>query len=632
MSVLKLIFSIIHFSDFEFTKDHVKDNFRKVISEHVLFKYSPDSVWRLRCEVYQYMAKMSGLYRDKRIDMDGCESVDMSKISEASLDLPEPLKFSFLCKDIERGDFIDIKLQTSTGDDLIQRAVVQGIRLEADGVTKSLVVSGGIKVVNSLHLIRRVTMRDISTKTPLWNPVPDWYPLSEFHLEPTEDVREVYKHDRMNQNDKKRNAKKRNERERAHNSLTHTGHIGKFFHWMGDDDCAISQEIRFLNALYIMCIELGKLACFYDLLKCNNKDSYEDQKKKSIRTTNRWKNTKGYIILSWKLPFQFFASYTSKVTGETTHVPPSTPNTKRQTNHQMKVLEETLKYEHDNQHIVTQFCPSCRQNHINQVTHHYSGAHPYMCDSCKSLPRKDHYLHYDLLPIWYERIPGATHWNQFKYVDGKRVVRYDIPEELAVLRMSEKLLIRKAAPFIQTTHLSYGYYALTGNCLAFPQDISPVVTELPRLPDKMTVTYVRQMGNSSTRDVRLKSMNVRRDAVIRALKWLQIHHSEYRDINIVESNLDWMKGSEEAEMTGPKRTTYEDGKGTLPCQTAAVSEAQCATATDEPILDCSIMEDQPDRMDPNQAKYIDELVNTTIKAKKSDKLLMFPPHGDEPLR
>jgi len=45
-----------------------------------------------------------------------------------------------------------------------------------------------------------------------------------------------------------------------------------------------------------------------------------------------------------------------------------------------------------------------------------------------------------------------------------------------------------------------------------------------------------------------------------------------------------------------------------------------------------MMEDVDGGVDPQQKKHIDELVDVTVKTKKSDKLLLFPPHADTPVR
>ncbi len=123
--------------------------------------------------------------------------------------------------------------------------------------------------------------------------------------------------------------------------------------------------------------------------------------------------------------------------------------------------------------------------------------------------------------------------------------RCDIPMELSSLTVLEQLLIQKRAPYIPSVHLNNGFFALMGQCVAFPQQVSKVCTDLPRHPDEI-VTYIRQLGNSKTSSVHLQHLKVQCNKVINVLKWLKLHHAEYRDITINESKLDWVNDQSEA--------------------------------------------------------------------------------------
>ncbi len=63
--------------------------------------------------------------------------------------------------------------------------------------------------------------------------------------------------------------------------MIHSGDIGTFFNWMDPKD--IPAELRFLNALYRMCLEIGKIKVFYDVLKCDVKDKYKRKKNNLTR-------------------------------------------------------------------------------------------------------------------------------------------------------------------------------------------------------------------------------------------------------------------------------------------------------------------------------------------------------------
>jgi hypothetical protein len=238
-----------------------------------------------------------------------------------------------------------------------------------------------------------------------------------------------------------------------------------------------------------------------------------------------------------------------------------------------------------------------------------------------------------LQPIWYERNPGAKHWSDFKLdSEGRQIARYDIPEELDSLTISEQLLIRKSAPYIPSVHLSNGFFALSGQCVAFPQDVSELCTELPRQP-KEIVTFIRQMGNSQTSAIHLQHLKVRRDKVLNALRWLKIHHSEYRDISISESNLDWMRDESEAFISSNVRHISVSGTKSDKNQKAAVSNVQCLSNICEGDLEFATMsEDRRFGVDPTQAEMLADLVQTVEETDQRHKLLLFPPHGDEPIR
>ena len=77
---------------------------------------------------------------------------------------------------LEKGDLIDYTLNSSIGtvteEDLVQRAMVTGIRLELDGTTKTVLLNNADQIVGSLHKVRRVSMRNHYTDEAMWKPVP----------------------------------------------------------------------------------------------------------------------------------------------------------------------------------------------------------------------------------------------------------------------------------------------------------------------------------------------------------------------------------------------------------------------------------------------------------------------------
>ena len=670
VSVLKLIHSIVQLSSMSFTKSDVKNEMKSAITENPLFQYSPTTIWRLRTETYSFAMAIATMYRSDRIVDD--VTTEEEKTSQALADLPGVFKFSFMCNDLESGDIIDIESKHVSVP--IRRAMVIGIRLERDGVTKTIVVNRGDCITDALHRIRRVTMRDICTKESLWNPIPDFYPVSQFNLEPTEHAPDVSLEEQPNECSKscahdpynlhvlqKVKGKKKSQRRHITQKLNaisrkkrfdvHDGSIGRFFCWVGDkydsieeEETYVRVEVKSLNKLYINSLNHGKLDSFYNLLEATGENEYKRLKRNLLAVIRTKQNKKGGISLDWQPSFDLYTSFINS-SGKIVDVnapPPerttatATEQPERPTKKAVGVCEATAQFELHNKRIKAQFCESCRENHLNLVGENHDGSKSYTCSSCSLLERPDHYLHYRLQPVWYERIEGATDGTDPKQLArdlrGNLIARYHVPEELSTLRISEQLLIRRCAPYVPSLHLSGGYYALVGQCVAFPQDITDMTKELPRRPNQEMITFVRQMGNSTTDSVRLETLKVRRTAVLRALKWLKLHHSEYHDIEIKETKLDWMGDNEESEIDSPKRTIAVSDKPPPPPQPPMVSQVQCTDITEEPTLNFSMMAESSAGIDRDQEKMINDLIETTLKTDKKDKLLMFPPHGDEPVR
>ena len=67
---------------------------------------------------------------------------------------------------------------------LITDAVITLINLELDGKTTSVQLNNGNKIINSLHLIRMVTMRLFITNRIQYNPISEWKELHTIHMNP----------------------------------------------------------------------------------------------------------------------------------------------------------------------------------------------------------------------------------------------------------------------------------------------------------------------------------------------------------------------------------------------------------------------------------------------------------------
>jgi hypothetical protein len=120
---------------------------------------------------------------------------------------------------------------------------------------------------------------------------------------------------------------------------------------------------------------------------------------------------------------------------------------------------------------------------------------------------------------------------------------------LKILTVAKRLLIQRCATFVPSVHLSNGTFALKlkGHCVTFPQDITHMCDELPHRKEQVLV-LIRYIGNKDTSAVYPKSMRVNRQNVIDALLWLKKHNPHYSNVTINESNLDWMKDKDEANI------------------------------------------------------------------------------------
>ena len=198
--VLQLIHSAVTIRKSVLTWSDIRDNFRSSITSSNAFKYSPLDIWRIRSELFIFAQRLAKMYqRSKR--QCGCSkfSIPLSpaqlpatshvgKVSSpgrkgSQYALPSHLDYSFLSSIIEVGDVIDYRLRASK---LIIRATVVAIVLAEDEVTKTLKLNNGDRVIDSLHLVRRVSMRNIHTNEPMWNPIRSWKELSSVYMYPTE--------------------------------------------------------------------------------------------------------------------------------------------------------------------------------------------------------------------------------------------------------------------------------------------------------------------------------------------------------------------------------------------------------------------------------------------------------------
>ena len=181
-------------------------------------------------------------------------------------------------------------------------------------------------------------------------------------------------------------------------------------------------------------------------------------------------------------------------------------------------------------------CKSCRQVSLN-LDLATRGDYVGYCGACRKMTNKNFYHDEKLLPIWFDD-------------DGTPI--YTVPFQLQGLSTAEKLLIQRISPFVPLHHLKNGLMGLTGHVCAFEQDLDGFLSTLPRKHDNVTMMKVLKSMKAeigSDKALVTKAYRVRRKKVLRALIWLKKYCSEYSDISIDESNLDWIEG-EEAQLEG----------------------------------------------------------------------------------
>ena len=165
------------------------------------------------------------------------------------------------------------------------------------------------------------------------------------------------------------------------------------------------------------------------------------------------------------------------------------------------------------------------------------------------------------------------------YKDHQGVVQHTLPDVLLGLTIGEQLLMQQISCFIPLYHMKFGQIGSRGHVCAFPQDISEVCNVLPRLPTEVSVVKViKQYKDKESGSISAKTFNVRKTKVLNALRFLKQHSSDFKDVLIDESNLNWIENGVEQEIEGETLIAedpvdiMEDDKGPSPEQIYDVEE------------------------------------------------------------
>ena len=139
---------------------------------------------------------------------------------------------------------------------------------------------------------------------------------------------------------------------------------------------------------------------------------------------------------------------------------------------------------------------------------------------------------------------------------------YTVPQALSCLTEAEKLLISIISVYAPLQHLSKGQLGSKGHVCCFEKDMTDFCTELPCLPDHVSVIRVlHKFNDKEGGEVGSKAFSVRCHKVL-ALLWLKKHNPLYLNINIRELYLDWIEDNVEQELPGD--VFYENGKEVHP--------------------------------------------------------------------
>jgi len=187
---------------------------------------------------------------------------------------------------------------------------------------------------------------------------------------------------------------------------------------------------------------------------------------------------------------------------------------------QARFLKETYDFEAKLQQMKLSHCIMCRQFRLELQTINN------VCSRCRSNKNKPFFSHENkALPTWIK--------------DNK--VMYELPQELSHLTIAEKLLIQRVSPLVPVIHIKNGILGVRGHIVSFFQDISGIAKALPRLPSEVSMVKVIRDSRTRCGNQIKKAFMVDKRRVLSALLWLKKNNILYKDIDIDEGRLSWMK-------------------------------------------------------------------------------------------
>ena len=315
------------------------------------------------------------------------------------------------------------------------------------------------------------------------------------------------------------------------------------FQWVQSDSPDYYAVIRTINDLYRDMLDVGNVERFYQKPMLHEAKSREEFKSLVTKMKRRYKDNKtNKVSLGIQLPVQFF--------------PDPESGLQPQSYAERSFFEEALCFEYTCRTCNYKVCEECMENKLvdsDCIDADHNNVH--VCKACKNRGNSElgYYLRKNLQPVWYETDEFG---NVAIDAEGKSTVHYEVPDELSDLTMAEKLSIRRYATYVPSLHMKNGSLKLRGHCVAFPQNISEICNELPRKKDAI-ITMIRHICNRDNNAVTLEHLKIRKNKVLNALRWLKKHHKFYKDIHIVEENLDWVGSHRESYFEYPTTGSIE---------------------------------------------------------------------------
>ena len=110
----------------------------------------------------------------------------------------------------------------------------------------------------------------------------------------------------------------------------------------------------------------------------------------------------------------------------------------------------------------------------------------------------------------------------------------DVPSCLRNLTDMEEMMLARVMPLMQVRYTKGHQLSYKEHIVNLPQDISPIATKLPRLPEKCDVIIIRRERTDMSNHI---DFFVRREKVRDALQWKIAHDPDYADLEVDEDVL-----------------------------------------------------------------------------------------------